>query len=72
MRDDPDCLYCGEIETMEHLYFGYEYYSKLQWTDLGKYRTSQVISKTNSIHLALNQGQRIGVFNQELTYIRLG
>ena len=30
MREDPDCPYCAEVETMEHLYFGCKLYSELQ------------------------------------------
>ena len=54
MQDDLDCPYCGEIETMEHLYFGCEYYSELQWTDLGRYITGYVLYMTNLTHHALN------------------
>ena len=49
MREDPDCPYCAEVETMEHLYFGCEFYSELQWVDLCKYIT-QYIRQTYDPH----------------------
>ena len=37
--------HCAEVETMEHLYFGCELYSELQWIDLCKC-TTQYIRQT--------------------------
>ena len=42
MREDPDCPYCADVETMEHPYFGCELYSELQWIDLRKYITQYI------------------------------
>ena len=69
MRDDPDCPYCGETETMEHLYFGCENYSELQWTDLGRYITSYIQDKFDPTCPELRITYRSIVFNQEITNI---
>ena len=69
MLDDLDCPYYGEIETMEHLYFGCEYYSELQWTDLGKYITGYIKDKFDPSCPELRITYRSIVFNQELTDI---
>ena len=42
MREDMDCPYCAEVETMKHLYFGCELYSELQWIDFCKYITQYI------------------------------
>ena len=44
MRNNPDCDYCGEIETMEHLYYGCENFAKNQWLDLSRLLTVVAIN----------------------------
>ena len=48
MRDNPNCQYCGEIETMEHMYYGCENFAEKQWLDLSHYLTTQARNKYNS------------------------
>ena len=40
MRINPDCQYCGEVETMEHMYYGCENFVEKQWLDLSGYLTT--------------------------------
>ena len=48
MRNDPDCQYCGEVETMEHMYYGSENFAENQWLYLSRYLTTLAMSKYNS------------------------
>ena len=48
MRNDPDCQYCGEVETMEQMNYGCEKFGKKQWLDLSRYLTTLTRIKYNS------------------------
>ena len=36
LKDNPNCKFCGEIETQEHLLYQCEHYSEMIWNKLGK------------------------------------
>ena len=48
MRTDPDCQYCDEVETMEHMSYGCENFAKKQWLDLSRFLTTLARYKYNS------------------------
>ena len=47
MRDSPDCKFCGQIETQEHLLFQCEHYSSKLWDELGRVLTTALAQLNN-------------------------
>jgi len=45
-REDDQCRFCGETETMEHMYYLCQHYSNLQW-ELFASAVSVVVKKVN-------------------------
>ena len=68
-RETPDCPYCGDVETMEHLYFGCKMYSELQWMDLGKYITQYIRQTTDPDCSEIRITYRNIIFNEEIKNI---
>ena len=66
MREDPDCPYCAEVETMEHLYFGCELYSELQWIALCKYITQYIRQTYDPDCPEIRITYRNIIFNEEI------
>ena len=66
MREDPDCPYCAEVETMEHLYLGCELYSELQWIDLCKYITQYIRQTFDQECPEIRITYRNIIFNEEI------
>ena len=45
-RENPDCEYCGQVETMEHLIHDCENYSTPLWVELGESLTQTLRATT--------------------------
>jgi hypothetical protein len=45
-RDNPDCEYCVQVETMEHLKHDCENYSTPLWVELGESLTQTLRATT--------------------------
>jgi hypothetical protein len=48
IRDNPDCDYCGQIETIEHLVHNCEDYSAALWEELGHGLTSALVAHSGN------------------------
>ncbi len=42
LKDNPNCKFCGEVETQEHLLYQCEHYSEQIWNKLGRVITTAI------------------------------
>jgi hypothetical protein len=47
-RDTPECDYCGQVETMEHLLYNCDEYSAPLWTELGQCITTALMTHSGN------------------------
>ena len=50
LRDNPNCDFCGQTETMEHLLHQCEHHSALVWEELGL-RITEAIRVHSNVHI---------------------
>ena len=65
MADSEGCPYCEKTETMEHLYYACEKYSKLQWIEIAA-RISEMESAIRGEHTVVRITFENIIFNREI------
>jgi len=69
ISDTDNCPYCGQLETMEHMYYSCDNYSELQWYEISD-RISELISNLRGKPTRMLTTYRTIIYNEEIENLK--